>query len=72
MFSLDDVFKNDGTTTTKAPPKVVPPATKSPVKPKPKPGETTDGAWCLNSNLSSYLAFLLAYGEQKVENAFSD
>ncbi|XP_029931539.1 CD99 antigen-like protein 2 [Myripristis murdjan] len=33
----DDVFKNDGTTTTKAPPKVVPPATKSPVKPKPKP-----------------------------------
>lgn len=48
MFSaeldLEDFFKVDGTitTTTKAPPKVVPKVptgTKAPVKPKPKPGE---------------------------------
>ena len=39
-FSLEDLVKVDGTTTTttKSPTKV-PAATKAPVKPKPKPGE---------------------------------
>ncbi|XP_034425162.1 CD99 antigen-like protein 2 isoform X2 [Hippoglossus hippoglossus] len=36
-FDLEDFFKVSGTTTTKAPPRVVPKGTKAPVKPRPKP-----------------------------------
>lgn len=50
-FNLEDLLDLDGpTTTTKAPPKVVPkvPAgTKAPVKPKPKPGERMQLPLCL-------------------------
>lgn len=51
MFSAElDLEDGIITTTTKAPPKVVPKVptgTKTPVKPKPKPGERTHPPLCL-------------------------